>query len=462
MVVITVEPTQPPRQTTGVAAHVWLPPATLNELTAVGIEAANTAASNGETAVFAVYEDVTARLQQLEAAVDAAAPHTTPGEDDAAHDDDDLPERSQDSFEPAAYSPSSDRIGVSLRFLLRFCIENEIAGFDKFAEVQKFRHSSPPPTTGNVCFAHVHPATKDSKTTYTALPEPYIRPSEMTEPPTHFVSHSWGCPFASLVTACAVHQLGHDAAWQLVEKHVDLTAMATALDTALEGGEPENFYWVDIFAKNQHVIESESTAFELAQTVQCIAGGIVLVLHPLTEPRMLQRVWCLFEMHQAIAYGLPLVGLPSFDGMMLLHEIFMKERHSPDRGTGKARGSRSDRRQTKSDMKAKVTSGCEGGRSAGAVRSTLAACDVLRKAAVNQINVKAAKATVAADRTMILTEIERELGVDKMTQQARENFNDCMARCQAAALDSWALLRNDSTGRYRAAAASVLATSPLK
>jgi len=285
----------------------------------------------------------------------------------------------------------------------------------------------------------------------------------MAEPPTHFVSHSWGCPFASLVTACAVHQLGHDAAWQLVEKHVNLDAMVAALDTALDAGEPEHFYWIDIFAKNQHVIESESTAFELAQTVRCIAGGVVLVLHPLTEPRMLQRVWCLYEMHQAIAHGLPLVGLPSFGGMMLLHAIFMKERHSPDRGTGKARGSKSDRRQSKSDVKlAKMTSGNESGRSAGAVRSTLAACDVLRKAAVNQINVKAAKATVSADRTMILAEIECELGVDKMTQQARENFNDCMARCQAAALDSWAVLRNDSTGRYRAAAASVLATSPLK
>ena len=55
-------------------------------------------------------------------------------------------------------------------------------------------------------------------------------------------------------------------------------------------------FWLDIFFKNQHAIESDGTMEELANSVETI-GTTVVVCHPMPAPLTLRRSWCLFEVY---------------------------------------------------------------------------------------------------------------------------------------------------------------------
>ena len=54
------------------------------------------------------------------------------------------------------------------------------------------------------------------------------------------------------------------------------------------------YYWIDILAKNQHIVNSTGTSVELQR---CVRGceRTKLVCTPYDEPSSLKRVWCLFE-----------------------------------------------------------------------------------------------------------------------------------------------------------------------
>ena len=59
-------------------------------------------------------------------------------------------------------------------------------------------------------------------------------------------------------------------------------------------GSQGRYYWIDILAKNQHIVNSTGTSSELQR---CVRGckRTKLVCTPYDEPSSLKRVWCLFE-----------------------------------------------------------------------------------------------------------------------------------------------------------------------
>lgn len=318
----------------------WIPNCHLAALADVGKQVAH--AQAGEVSVYAVYDAVSEAVLDVLGDIDGpggdaggCSPPLNPAPKnelaEKAAVDSKSGEAAAAAPTPAPQGQSSDMLGVSLRFILNFAARHRVGGFGKW-EAPCEEH-----TTGSVCIRVVKPATKSQHVAFTSLGPPHIAEGE-TSPPTHFVSHSWGCPFASLATSLLVHQLGHDVAWAMLEDVVDLHKLSSRLEHELSRGEvPEYFYWIDVFAKNQHVVESDATAAELASMVNAVSIGAVMVIHPLREPRMLSRVWCLFEMHQAMVLGRELSGVPSFDGMLELHSVMEKERKAREVSPGKSR-----------------------------------------------------------------------------------------------------------------------------
>ena len=115
-----------------------------------------------------------------------------------------------------------------------------------------------------------------------------------------FVSHSWDSPWHGLVEA--------------VEKHNNtLRPIADAKSPSASA----TMYWVDILAICQHygtahqiedlpawgTNEMVVSGFAKVLNVACQrGGGVLLYYQPLLEPKALRRVWCLYEMHQALQY----------------------------------------------------------------------------------------------------------------------------------------------------------------
>lgn len=169
---------------------------------------------------------------------------------------------------------STEAIGVSLRFLLRFASRHPVGSFRKWerdamstlnvCQTHIVRFAPTPshlcarvcPGCAAFCFcfgvgsadcsAHVCkrsrqvPETRQERTAYAALGHPHVLASEHA-PPTHFVSHSWGCPFASLVSGLFVHQLGEEVAWAALEETVDLPRLQALAEKHLPATS-EHFY----------------------------------------------------------------------------------------------------------------------------------------------------------------------------------------------------------------------------
>jgi hypothetical protein len=105
------------------------------------------------------------------------------------------------------------------------------------------------------------------------------------------VSHAWSYPFEVLVNT--------------IVRYEDRESPGVGRDNI--GGS----YWIDIFSKNQWVVNSASTETELAAAVDNAHnqnGGIdrkgtsslLFVVHPWPEPAAIRRIWCLFEVFTAI------------------------------------------------------------------------------------------------------------------------------------------------------------------
>jgi hypothetical protein len=72
-----------------------------------------------------------------------------------------------------------------------------------------------------------------------------------------------------------------------------------------------HFYFIDMFALNQHKFDQDCTEDNELQT-NIIAtlkesirlpGRMICLLHPWTDPIPFRRVWCLFELHTALELG---------------------------------------------------------------------------------------------------------------------------------------------------------------
>jgi hypothetical protein len=91
---------------------------------------------------------------------------------------------------------------------------------------------------------------------------------------TVFVSHPWAGSFDTLVESCSRH--------------------------------PDDVFWIDIFCKNQWVVNSDDTATELQRCVQTCRNPVtftpqvLFLISPWPNPIALTRIWCLFELMHAL------------------------------------------------------------------------------------------------------------------------------------------------------------------
>merc|ERR1719204_2560378 len=120
------------------------------------------------------------------------------------------------------------------------------------------------PSTGDICYKTIVPATTEEKIEYA---DKYIPKAELSTA-TYFVSHSWSYPFWCLVEGVVAHQLECDGGAMY-------TNSAETILSRLRNVQKKHFYWIDIFFKNQHIVNSDNTALELAECVQN-AGNLLL------------------------------------------------------------------------------------------------------------------------------------------------------------------------------------------
>lgn len=135
-------------------------------------------------------------------------------------------------------------------------------------------------TTTDVSMKFVMPATLETKASFAELVMNQSdhdlktvegHPSFGT--PTVFVSHAWRYSFKTLVTCISEYDQGQS--------------------TKEDAG--PSYFWVDVFAVNQHVAPSHphewwSTTFQ--EAIRCF-GRTLLVLEPWHDPVPLTRAWCL-------------------------------------------------------------------------------------------------------------------------------------------------------------------------
>eukprot|EP00928_Gymnodinium_smaydae_P018650 TRINITY_DN17107_c0_g1_i2.p1 TRINITY_DN17107_c0_g1~~TRINITY_DN17107_c0_g1_i2.p1 ORF type:complete len:448 (+),score=38.54 TRINITY_DN17107_c0_g1_i2:783-2126(+) len=93
-----------------------------------------------------------------------------------------------------------------------------------------------------------------------------------------FVSHSWLYQYATLV---------------------DILAHQAALATT------QHFYFIDIFAINQHEAMTEGELGKLGEKI-ISCGTLLLASSPLWSPLPLARVWCLYELYVATVNNVPI------------------------------------------------------------------------------------------------------------------------------------------------------------
>jgi hypothetical protein len=127
----------------------------------------------------------------------------------------------------------------------------------------------------------------------------------------------------------------------------------------------EHFCWIDLFSKNQHVVQAEEIATELAGNVSA-AEGVLLVLHPLDRPVMLARVWCLLEVCQALTLEASITGISSIASMMSLDEVILRERSTHaarfhNKGKLPSQTLKTSKRSSKKGKKIKKTGDGENG-----------------------------------------------------------------------------------------------------
>lgn len=227
-------------------------------------------------------------------------------------------------------------------------------------------------TTGSVAYRIIKPATAESKLTYrqTFLTEADSRPA------THFLSHSWAYPFWSVLEGLINHQLGYD------RMHMYIYSIPTLIDM-LKALSPEevNYYWFDLFNKNQHIVTSDSTALELEQGIRR-PGRVVVLLHP-SENWALSRVWCLFEVLMCVQVQAQLEITYSFE----MVDMFERQKN------------------VDGDDKKKIPW-----------------YSLQRYSHLSTVDVAKAKATVESDRVYILGMIEKSIGSEALNKLVTERM----------------------------------------
>lgn len=233
----------------------------------------------------------------------------------------------------------------------------------------------PPETTASVATRVIHPKTAVSKLTYR---QAFLQPDE-SKKATHFVSHSWSYPFWGVLEALISHQLGFHRKWIF---EVSLNAIVEALE-ALPSDEV-NYYWFDLFNKNQHIVTSDTTSIELAEAIRQ-PGKMVFVLHPSMQ-WAIKRIWCLYEVLVCMQVGAELQVAFSFEMLDMferqqLNDINMKKR----------------------------------------IRWN----SLARYRQLPSVDVSNADATVHSDKAMILAKIKETVGIAEMNQLVKDKLNAC-------------------------------------
>mmetsp|Transcript_23615 Transcript_23615/g.35124 ORF Transcript_23615/g.35124 Transcript_23615/m.35124 type:complete len:292 (-) Transcript_23615:422-1297(-) len=115
----------------------------------------------------------------------------------------------------------------------------------------------------------------------------------------HFASHAWGNPFVCLVEALVSHQLGTTLANQARR-----TWSLDKILHELENVGNKNYYWIDLFCKNQWL--PAPAAEEFRRSIR-EPGKVVVCLHPFPRALPFSRIWCIFELMTVISEDADLV-----------------------------------------------------------------------------------------------------------------------------------------------------------
>jgi len=254
---------------------------------------------------------------------------------------------------------------------------------------------------------------------------------------TCFVSHAWGGTFLSLVQSVVLSQLrSHDelcadtpavsSAQRLFEACCtkDPSTQLLMMRDALKKVKPatREYYWIDIFCKNQHRVESDATADELGRCVSN-SGKMMLALEPISaRPLALTRVWCLFEVLECLISRVPFFCAPSFEGMLFMDNLVLHNRS--DRAGKKT--SKTKRKGLK-DTEDKVLN---------ALRNHTDSLEM-------SIDVTRAQATFASDRDKIFGLVRRALkgGTRDMNKLVRLGVRKSIVRWKLTLLRAWARMK---------------------
>jgi hypothetical protein len=139
----------------------------------------------------------------------------------------------------------------------------------------------------------IQPATQASQSSYLSLLLQSLGASQtqnqgngksenhaLAGPATCYMVHPWGCKFAAVL----------DSAQQFDQRY------------------PDTFFWLDLTCSNHHTpseLSDEWWTSAFRQHIRAV-GHVVVVISPITDPLLLQRAWCLFELFTAMCMKLPL------------------------------------------------------------------------------------------------------------------------------------------------------------
>jgi len=170
----------------------------------------------------------------------------------------------------------------------------------------------------------------------------------------------------------------------------DEMTFATMIERASAVPEMEkHYYWIDIFFKNQHYVETDKQKLAEYLTRQIkMAGTLVLCMDRVPKPAPFSRVWCLYEILIAI------------DGEAALLDIAMSF------GAG---------------LTIYHRRGDEG----------------LSTEMVESIDVRLAEATKEDDKRMIMELIENKVGAEDMTNQLRGTLAPAVQKLQHDMMILW-------------------------
>ena len=223
-------------------------------------------------------------------------------------------------------------------------------------------------STFEVVEEYIKPLTKEANLSYAEMNAKNADEDGISfvGPACAFVSHSWSYKFKTLLSVLEEYQLTH-------------------LD------EGTHYYFLDMFAINQHNVASDDLLISL-QNVVSVTNKILLVMTPWSNPRPLRRVWCLWEILQAVKLKATIrMVLPSKekDAFMLA----LQSKYSQ-------------------------------------MENTLASIDVVK-----------ANATVESDKWMIFAEIERSLGsrekIEKLCESMGLEVNVTSPRKEGESESDW-------------------------